>query len=158
MKHLLTFFLLIVLSLPVFSQKAGVVKFEDLEGRIMNSSDTLYVINFWATWCTPCVKEIPFFEQLAEKYKQEPLKVIFYSLDFKSKIEKEVIPFVRKNSIKSEVLVNQNNDEKFINLVSKEWSGAIPATLIINKKKGIRKFYEKEFDFNQLEELYLKSR
>lgn len=158
MKRFLCFCVLIMTALTAFCQEVKVIRFDEMEKRFSGNPDTVYIVNFWATWCVPCVKEIPFFEQLSEKYKSEPVKIIFYSLDFKSKLSKEVIPFIKKNNIKSEVLLNQDNDEKFINAVSENWSGAIPATLVINNRKGIRNFYEQEFDFDQLEEIYLKSK
>lgn len=158
MKHMLSFVLFFMLAFTSLAQQIKISKFEELERRVSNTPDTTYIINFWATWCVPCVKEIPFFEQLARKYKDQPLKIVLFSLDFKSKLEKDLIPFIKKNNIQSEVLLAENSDEKFINSVSKNWSGSLPATLIVNKKREIRGFYEKEFDFNQLEELYLKSK
>lgn len=131
---------------------------EDIEQRAIASPDTVYVINFWATWCAPCVKELPYFEQLTEKYKNEAVKVILVSLDFKSKLQKELIPFVKKHQLKSEVVISKNIDEEFINSVDKNWSGAIPATLVIHYQKGVRKFYEQEFTFQELENIYLKSK
>lgn len=142
----------------IYAQDVKVTKFEELQKRIQASSDTVYLVNFWATWCVPCVKELPYFERLAKKYKDQPLKVILYSLDFKSKIQKYVLPFLRKYSIELEVVVNEYNNEKFINLVDKNWSGAIPATLVVNTKKGIRKFYEQELTEKELEQVYISSR
>ncbi|WP_231491732.1 TlpA disulfide reductase family protein [Pedobacter sp. Leaf170] len=117
---------------------------DDLDKRIANGKDTTYVVNFWATWCAPCVAELPNFEKLRISNLKKPVKVILVSLDFKSKLEKAVIPFVVKNNIKAEVfLLNEPNQQKYIERIDKKWSGAIPATLFVNKR--IRRFYEKEF-------------
>lgn len=139
------------------AQNIQTTNFKNLEERAKNAPDTVFVINFWATWCAPCVKELPYFEQLAEKYKDKPLKVILLSLDFKSKIQSDLVPFVKKQGIKSQVLVSESLDEKFINAVHPNWSGAIPATLVIYRQKNIREFYEQEFTFQELENVYLKS-
>ena len=158
MKRFLFITIFYLSTTAVFGQDVKLIKFEDLEKRMANSPDTVYIVNFWATWCAPCVKELPYFDQLAEKYNNEPIKVILCSLDFKSKLNKEVIPFLKKNQVKSEVVLNENNDEKFINSVDSNWSGAIPSTLVIHGKKEIRAFYEKEFTFTELEKIYLQSK
>ena len=124
----------------------------NLERRMEKGKDTTYVINFWATWCAPCVEELPYFEKLNTAYKKQPVKVILMSLDFKSKLITEVIPFVKKNKLAAEVyVVNEADQQAFIEKVNKKWSGAIPATWFINTKKKINAFYEKEFTYNDLE-------
>lgn len=139
-------FFVICLSLITYSVGAQVklLTLDDLDKRIAQGKDTTFVINFWATWCSPCVAELPNFEKLRLANLKKPFKILLVSLDFKSKLEKDVIPFVLKNKIKAEVfLLNEPDQQKFVERIDKKWSGAIPATLFINKK--IRRFYEKEF-------------
>ncbi|MEE1944414.1 TlpA disulfide reductase family protein [Pedobacter sp. KR3-3] len=122
-----------------------------LEQRVARGKDTTYVVNFWATWCGPCVEELPNFEKLQQQNQGKPLKVLLVSLDFKSKLQKEVVPFVLKNKIKSEVyVINEPDQQQFIEKVDPKWSGAIPATLFINTKRQLRTFYEKEFTYQEL--------
>ncbi|UCA56595.1 MULTISPECIES: TlpA disulfide reductase family protein [Aequorivita] len=125
--------------------------FDQLEKKyFQKNNDSIYVINFWATWCKPCVKELPAFERISADYSSKKVKVLLVSLDFADKIESQVIPFNKKNNIKSEVVLLDDPDaNNWIPRVSKEWSGAIPATIIYNKKK--RKFYEQSFTFEELE-------
>ncbi|SDF78294.1 AhpC/TSA family protein [Pedobacter terrae] len=144
-------FLLICLSLITYSVNAQVklLKLDDLDKRMANGKDTTYVINFWATWCSPCVAELPNFEKLRLANLKKPVKVILVSLDFKSKLQKTVIPFVQQNSINAEVfLLNEPDQQQYTERIDKKWSGAIPATLFVNKKK--RQFYEKAFTENEL--------
>jgi thiol-disulfide isomerase/thioredoxin len=130
------------------------LKINELQKRISNP-DTVYVVNFWATWCVPCVKELPSFDKLQAAYKGQPLKVILVSLDFKSKLDKAVRPFVKNHQMKTEVyLADRANDQEFIDKVDKNWSGALPATLIVNGRKKTRNFYEKEFSYDELNKLY----
>jgi thiol-disulfide isomerase/thioredoxin len=120
------------------------------------SADTTYVINFWATWCAPCVKELPYFEQLRERNEMKPFKMILVSLDFKSKLE-GVKSLIAKKGIESEVvLLADGRASEWIDLVDSTWSGAIPATLVIKNNK--RYFYEKSYEsYKELEEDILKS-
>ena len=102
------------------------------------------VINFWATWCVPCVKELPNFEKLNDEYKNENLKVLLVNLDYKSKLNSSVLPFIKKNRIKNEVfMLNEPDPEVYINRIDPSWSGALPATLMLKDKR--RKFFEKDF-------------
>jgi thiol-disulfide isomerase/thioredoxin len=124
-----------------------VIKITDLEKRINNTSDTTYIINFWATWCAPCVKELPDFDSIAKTYNDK-VKVLFVTLDFKEDIDKKVIPFLKKRPLHSEVLLlDEINGNYFIPKVSEQWSGAIPATLILNNKIGHREFFEKKLNY-----------
>lgn len=131
-----------------FAQKVtGVYKINDLLNRLKNK-DTTYVVNFWATWCKPCVKELPAFDSLL-KQDRNLVKVLLVSLDFKEDIEKKVNPFLLKNKVKCEVVVlDEVNGNDYINKISTEWTGAIPATYFKNKKKEI--FAEQQVNLNEL--------
>ncbi len=119
------------------------------------SKDTTYVINFWATYCAPCIKELPFFEQAGKDYASKKVKVILVSLDFKAQIESRVIPFLQRGKITSKVLVlSDPNANAWIDKVDPSWSGALPATIIIKGNK--REFYEKSFTQNELNQLITK--
>lgn len=148
------FFTLYTLLLINFSNPAPVIAFKDLEPRLQNpNNDTTYIINFWATWCKPCVEELPYFEEITTQFKDQKIKVLLVSLDFKSKRESALIPFINKNKIKSEVVLLYEPDaNSWISKVDSSWSGAIPATLFL--KKNQRKFFgdsfEKEELFNQI--------
>lgn len=139
------------------AQTVPLVSFKDFSPLLTPSAknDTVYVINFWATWCKPCVEELPYFEELHENYSIYNLKVSLVSLDFKSQYEKKLIPFVNDKSIKSEVLLlDAPNYNDWISLVNKNWSGSIPATLIIHASTNTRLFLEKQFSsYEELEDL-----
>lgn len=126
------------------------VDFEEFNSRyLQQKNDTTYVINFWATWCKPCVEELPAFEKINEQYADQKVKVVLASLDFPDKIEKQVIPFIEKHKLKSEiVLLDDPDSNSWIPQVSEEWSGAIPATVIYNQQE--RKFYEGSFTYEEL--------
>lgn len=156
---ILPFLLIFLMGTQFASAQVKLMSLDQLENRITSGKDTVYVVNFWATWCIPCVKELPNFDQLASIFQNQPLKVILMSVDFKSKLNRVVMPFVKRHHIQSEVyLLNETPQQKYMNKVDKKWSGSLPATLIINKRKNTRNFYEKEFTWNELEQIYLANR
>lgn len=112
--------------------------------------DKVYVINFWATWCAPCVKELPYFEKLNAAYKNKNVEVILVSLDFPHLYEKKLKPFIRDRKLSSKVIALDDVDmNSWIPKVNEKWSGSIPATVIYrNDNKG---FYEQSFTFEELE-------
>lgn len=124
--------------------------FDGLEYYLKKQNDTTYVVNFWATWCVPCVAELPNFEKAGAKYKSDKVKVLLVSLDMAKMIEGTLLPFIYKNKLQSQVLVLRDPDaDAWIPKVDSTWSGAIPATVIYNK--GKRKFYERSFTFDELD-------
>lgn len=126
--------------------------FDGLRTTLFNKqNDTTYVVNFWATWCKPCVEELPAFEKLQATYgMSKPLKVVLVSLDFPNKVQTQVIPFIKKNTIQSQVLLLDDADaNRWIPLVDESWSGAIPATLIFKNKQ--QQFYERSFTYQELD-------
>ena len=124
--------------------------YNQLKPLLEKVDNKTYVVNFWATWCAPCVKELPYFEKINEDYKDKNVEVILVSLDFPKQVDKKLIPFINKKNLQSEViLLDDTNENVWINAIDESWSGAIPATLIYNKEN--RKFYEQSFDYEGLE-------
>lgn len=124
--------------------------YDSLSSAVFRNNDTTYVINFWATWCAPCVKELPYFEAFNKKYKEQKFKVVLVSLDFKRQIKTHLLPFITKNKIASEVVImNDKKYDTWLPKVDASWSGSIPATYLIQGDKKL--FAEREFA--NLEEL-----
>lgn len=134
----------------VNSEEIPVLDFEALEPLLHKKNDTTYIVNFWATWCKPCVKELPAFEKINEKYAGEKVKVILVSLDFPKQLETRLIPFIKKHNIRSKVVfLSDGNANSWIPKVSEKWSGSIPATIIYNKNS--RTFREGSYTYAELE-------
>ena len=126
-----------------FAQKAEVVKFDRVEQIMASKSGKIQVINFWATWCGPCVKELPHFQNL-EASQDPDLDITLINLDYADKVSK-VNAFIAKRKMTSKVLLLDDIDyNSWIDRVDPSWGGAIPATLFINTATGERKFIEKE--------------
>lgn len=141
------------IPLKVYTNDTVAVKAYDyagLEYYLKQKNDTTYVVNFWATWCVPCVEELPNFEKINANYKKNKVKVILVSLDMAKMIDTKLLPFIKEKQIKSDVLLLRDPDaDSWISKVDSTWSGAIPATLIYNAE--MRKFYEKSFTYDELE-------
>ena len=149
-----TFLLSFVAFADVNAQNKNVriVDFETFETLLHKKNDTVYVINFWATWCVPCMKELPEFEKLNENYADENFKMILVSLDFKSTIESQLMPFIAKKDIRTDVLLLHEPDANaWIDKVDQSWTGAIPATVIY--KNNFRKFHEGSYTYSELEQI-----
>ncbi|MBJ6368091.1 TlpA disulfide reductase family protein [Snuella sedimenti] len=132
------------------SIKLDVFDFNGLKPLLNKKDDAIYVINFWATWCRPCVKELLYFEKLNREYAGKNVKVILVSLDFPHLYDSKLKPFIKDRKIKSKVVALDDADmNSWIPQVNEAWSGAIPATVIYRNDK--RKFFEKSFTYEELE-------
>lgn len=142
-------FLLLAFSLKSYSQQVKLINIDQLQERMKAGKDSTYVVNFWATWCAPCIKELPHFEKLSAEHKTDKLTVLLISVDFKSKLTSAVVPFVKRKNLKNQVfLLNESNPQEYIDRIDPSWSGSIPATLFIKGDK--RKFIESELTYEQL--------
>jgi thiol-disulfide isomerase/thioredoxin len=143
----------IILCCNAYAQQAKIVALNDLINIIESPSEKIKVINFWATWCAPCVKELPLFEKLNGERADVKVTLVSMDLDLDPNPEK-VYKFISRKNIKSEVILLKEPDpNSWINKIEKEWSGALPATIIINTQTGQRKFIEKELHDGDLEKL-----
>lgn len=146
-----TILLVVASVLPVYSQIPAMT-FEEFEPILSTNSDSVYVVNFWATWCTPCVKELPAFEKLNDLYSDEKVKVLLVSLDNPVHMDSRIIPFINKHDLKSEIiLLDDPRSNQWIPRIDDSWSGSIPATVIFTK--NTRSFYEQVFTYNELEDI-----
>ncbi|MGE5943527.1 MAG: TlpA disulfide reductase family protein [Flavobacteriales bacterium] len=124
--------------------------FNGFQKFLQKKDDKVYVVNFWATWCAPCVKEMPYFEKLSQEYKNENVEVLFVSLDFPHLYESKLKPFIKDKNIKSKVVaLNDVDMNTWIPKVNENWSGSIPATIIY--KNDTSKFFEQSFTYESLE-------
>lgn len=121
--------------------------------RVQVSNDTLYIVNFWATWCKPCVEELPYFEKVSTIYSTKPVKIILVSQDAKSRLP-QVEEFLMKNKYSMEsFILSAGNPNVWIDKVESTWSGAIPITLFYKNGKKIY-FRESEYpDYESLEKI-----
>ena len=134
------------------SDKIPVLNFDQFEPMLHHQNDTLYLINFWATWCVPCRQEIPALEQVGAKYANKKFRILLVSMDFRNQLESQLLPFIQSHQIKSQVVLLHDPDQnRWIDKVDPGWSGEIPFTLIYNM--DFRKTYSRSFHFSELDSI-----
>ena len=146
MKKILFLFCFLAVTAVTYAQQIPKWKITDFEKYISDSKDEVLVINFWATFCKPCVAEIPSFISIATKYKGAKVRLMLVSLDLKSEYPAGITAFAKKHKFGTNLIawLDETNADYFCPKADPKWSGSIPATLIINTKTGYRKFFEEE--------------
>jgi len=143
MKHLL--FVWIILLLSSFKSNGQQIPAYSAEDVIHHTSskDTVYIINFWATWCAPCVGELPAFNALKRRYDRRPVRVLLVSLDFKENYPDKLALFLQRKNIMPEVAwLSDTNPNVFIPKIENSWGGSIPATIVVAPGQSFKKFIE----------------
>lgn len=155
--RILSLFLL-VLILTLFPRKAVcqeslLADWPQIEKLLGEQHDSITVLNFWATWCKPCVAELPHFEKVRKELENRAIRFIYISLDFPEEKEKRLDPFIRKKIPGSRVwLLTETDYNRWISRIDRDWSGSLPATLLFHHSTKKRIFADKE-----LSEIKLKS-
>jgi thiol-disulfide isomerase/thioredoxin len=145
--------ILLILSMPGFSQPWGKevqkLNFKEFEPYLQKNNDTVYVINFWATWCVPCREELPVFQGAYEKFSGQKVNILLVSLDFPNQINSRLLPFVEENHLKPKViLLDDPRQNEWIDKVDPQWSGSLPFTIIYGP--GFRDSYPQPFKNDEL--------
>jgi thiol-disulfide isomerase/thioredoxin len=151
-------FTLLSFSIPtkIQAQKIEHLTIKQLQDIYNQTNDTTYVVNFWATWCGPCVMEMPALIQFYETHKNSNVKLLLISLD-QPKFEKHVNSFVTKNKIEAPVyILDAGKSFDWLPQIDQRWEGSIPATLVVNSGKKIQQFYETPLQPGQLDYLLKK--
>ena len=108
---------------------------QGVEQELAQWQHRLLVINFWATWCAPCMEELPYFSEL-KKNKPE-IRVVMVNLDFNQDVHRKVLPLLAKYKDCEVVRITGLNADDWMPLVDADWSGAIPATTFIQGSERI---------------------
>lgn len=141
----------------IASSKGKTVKavtFSELESILENTEDILLVCNFWATWCAPCIEEMPYFDKLQDEFQDQNVKVLFVSMDNPKAKDTLVKTFVRKKQVRSEVVLldeKELSQDDWISKLDDTWEGDIPATIFIKTSDDLKEFYAGKFEnYNEL--------
>jgi thiol-disulfide isomerase/thioredoxin len=142
MKNFILIFFALILSTGTKAQDIKALSASEII-HYTSSKDTLYIINFWATWCAPCVGELSEFNSLKKHYANEPVKVLLVSLDFKEDYPYKLSQFISRKHLTPEVAWLSDTDPNvFIPKIDNSWQGSIPATVIVAPGKQFKQFIE----------------
>lgn len=148
-RNFLTIALLLTANF-LFSQEIRSIKATELEKYIAESKTPL-IVNMWATWCKPCIEELPYFLEEVKDHKKDSLTILLVSLDFKEAYPDAIESFAKKRKFDAPIVwLNETNADYFCPKFDPKWSGAIPATLFINNKTGYRNFVEDQITHEKL--------
>ncbi len=151
-KIILLIFFIMATAIDLSAQEIKAVKATDIE-KLIAESTTPLILNLWATWCKPCVEEIPYFQSEAAKYKSDSLQLVLISVDYKEDFPAAIEKAIRKIKIRVPVYwLDETNADYFCQKIDLYWSGAVPASLFINNKTGYRKFFEGQLSKQQLQQ------
>jgi thiol-disulfide isomerase/thioredoxin len=134
------------------SQQIKKMKIDELSNYISQSDHPL-IVNFWATFCGPCMREMPYLQSITAKYKEKNVELILVSLDLPSYYPSKISSFAKEKNIASTIIwLDETNADYFCPKIDKKWSGGIPSTLFINNKKNYRRFFERQLTDLQVEQ------
>lgn len=140
----------IVISSVAQSQEIMEMKIDELESFI-KSKNTPVVVNFWATWCGPCIEEMPWFNKIVPEYRDKKAELIFVSLDSRQAYPNQIKSLLNGKQIKGTFIwLNETNADVFCPRIDADWGGSIPATMFVDNSKGYRKFIESQITPNEL--------
>ncbi len=159
MKTVLVVIGFILLSSLAQAQKSAApvlvsIDAKGLEAVRAKSRDRILVLNFWATWCKPCVEEFPELLKLRRTYHTKGLDVVFVSIDDDAKAKQKVTAFLAKMNVDGRSYIKQpGDDENFINAVNPKWSGALPATLVYDQYGRLVQMVVEQLNYFELEKI-----
>ena len=127
-------------------------KITDVVNYYSKKTDSVYVINFWATFCKPCIAEIPYLQRITKQYEDEKVKLLLVSLDLAAYYPARIEKFAKTNNFTANIAwLNETDADYFCTIIDKKWSGSIPATLFVNSRSGYKKFFEQELSAAEFE-------
>jgi thiol-disulfide isomerase/thioredoxin len=150
MRILVTAILFCLLGSPS-APRVQKMKITDLEALIAKSDHPL-IINFWATFCAPCNKEIPYFQSTVAAHPDDKVELVLVSLDLPDYYPARIDSFARNHAYDARLVwLNETNADYFCPKVDQRWSGGIPSSLFINNKTHYRRFFDRQLTEPQVE-------
>lgn len=126
----------LITGLRAQTSEVQLIKLEELKALIDKQDDTTRIFNFWATWCMPCVRELPFLDSFSRYSLKADEQLFLVSLDDAKKAKAKVSGFVKRKNLTAPVfLLDEDNPNEFIDAIDPTWIGSIPATLVVSRDK-----------------------
>jgi thiol-disulfide isomerase/thioredoxin len=127
------------------------IKIDDLEKTIAQSDHPL-IVNFWATFCEPCVKEIPYLQSKVARYQEPRVELILVSLDLPGAYPARIAAFARERGFTASIVwLDEAKAGYFCPKIDPRWTGGIPSSLFINNKTHYRRFFDRQLTEPQVD-------
>lgn len=162
MNRPLYYIILLLLVLPARNGQAQQAVVEEVTigqfQQILQESDAaLTVVNFWATWCAPCIEEFPYFIQLGKDLADQQVAVFFVSMDFEDE-KPAVEAFLAEQGYSDLSYLRVGKDHEFITTIHDEWTGVLPATFLYRQNGSLADFWQgTPVDYEALKERVLQA-
>ena len=149
----LIMFLIVALLMQMEARTQSVASWKATDvADYIAKDDSVLVMSFWATFCKPCVEEIPYLQSITEKYKGQRAKLFLVSLDLPEFFPAKIEAYAKsKDFYVPMAWLNETNADYFCPKIDKGWDGSIPCTLIVNNKKGYRHFIDHQMKPEEFE-------
>ena len=122
-----------------------------LDALLTEAKGKVLVINFWATWCVPCVAEMPELAEFYREHSRDDVAFLALSLDSPDGIEDTVKPFMRQHEIPFPAYVLTERDIEAISvLIRQEIYGALPTTIVYDRNGAVKKMWEGAITLDEL--------
>lgn len=153
MKKVFTLLAISLCTGSAHSQTIPAYSARDLVQRV-SGSDTTYIVNFWATWCIPCISELPQFAALYDHYQGKPVKIIMVSCNLEEEYPGKLEAYVTEKNIRQEVVWLSDTDIDYYRpAIDERWSGQIPSTIIFDNKRQQRYIIEEVTTAAEIEKI-----
>jgi thiol-disulfide isomerase/thioredoxin len=129
----------------IASDTPRLVDASDVKEIVASHEGEVVLLNFWATWCPPCVREFPELVEVEKEYRGRGVAVISVSIDFPEKLEKELLPFLEEHQPDFEVYLKKDGDVTvFTRTIDPEWKGTLPATFFYDRqgRSSVKRYSE----------------
>jgi thiol-disulfide isomerase/thioredoxin len=131
-------------SLPAPAPEVRKMKITELQDLIAHSDHPL-IVNFWATFCVPCNKEIPYFQTTVARYAASRVELVLVSLDLPDYFPARIASFAQSHGYSARIVwLNETDADYFCPKVDARWTGGIPSSLFINNATHYRRFFDRQ--------------
>lgn len=146
--------LLIAVSAGVIAEtKIPRTNYRDLQNRIQKLRGKVVVVNFWATWCAPCMEELPDLARFYRNYRSKGVAFIGVSVDDPETADSDIPPVIRKHKVRYPIVVLDGAPNTFIEKFDKSWRGEIPRFYLYSKSGKRLKAWSGKTSYEKLEAL-----